>query len=1016
MEDSADDVKPNRNSLGASSADELGDDQLSLNQSSLSRRSRPSPLNIQITRSRESIDFPSESEAQDEEKPTKSRSGSMGLQYNIVVKGEPDNIPEEEGSPDLAVADEQRKTVGFASGDSEEEDRFEDVEETKSPAKLGPKTYSSKLEPTSAYIEEARAFPTSATLPSYLDRSATEDYDNTPPLSTRTKAIEEIEEDIVRYCQEHQCLYEDDDFPARPSSLYTDTNAVPEYDSELGCERWLRPQEFSENPVLYVNGVSPGDVEQGSLGDCWLLGALCTLSTKPDLLDRLFVNTEHMLTCGFVTCQFFKNGEWKQVIVDTRLPYNGSYGAPIYAHCNDPNEVWLPLLEKAYAKLHHNYQALHGGSMVEALVDLTSETSEKYNLRDLETTRMIESGEFWELMLKYYRMGCLMGCSNATKEADADDGEAAGIDGIMSNHAYGILEVRDIENLQLLRIRNPWGKGEWKGTFADEEEEWDRHPGLKEKLNYQFGNDGTWWMTFSDWVTHYNKLYVCRIFPERWQKYSIDGRWDGKTAGGAPPIDIDHEDDVAEHLLPDSDDKWFNNPQYRITVTRRTQLFVSLMQADEKLSKKPYLPVNFLILKTKDKKNRIWEKDKNDVVIEAATGLQRLAQREITKEIFLEPGEGRKYGHFVIIPNLEIEGRKLESEAAKGKKVNRPFWLRIFAQNPVDVVELSETIEVTVNGEWTEHTGGGRRALKTGKDNPLWCKNPQYFLNIRTHTILKILLKKNGKSKRARESNCGIVICRAQLRQAQRKLLTQTVGRKLQATSNKAEMLTLDMLERKLQILPLEWWKESYYNFDDTSCLFLRLEPSMGPYLVTPTLSTEKVAAQFSLSVFSNQAVSLERLEDSKNLALSGAWTKETAGGSHLHERPYEDNVKGQTWKDNPKYLLKFNTHGPIKAKITISRAESHWSWKIARDHVACMMGLYIFPGSTSKVDCSLRLNQGSVFLPMNELTEIFEQIENLPDGFLLMPTTYEPKVTGPFVLSVSSDIEFSLTPLHEAA
>jgi hypothetical protein len=42
-----------------------------------------------------------------------------------------------------------------------------------------------------------------------------------------------------------------------------------------------------------------------------------------------------------------------------------------------------------------------------------------------------------------------------------DDGghktEGAGQTGILFNHAYGILEVRDIDGLQLIRIRNPWG-------------------------------------------------------------------------------------------------------------------------------------------------------------------------------------------------------------------------------------------------------------------------------------------------------------------------------------------------------------------------------------------------------------------------------------------------------------------------------------------------------------------------------------------------------------------------------
>lgn len=32
-----------------------------------------------------------------------------------------------------------------------------------------------------------------------------------------------------------------------------------------------------------------------------------------------------------------------------------------FAQCNDENETWLPLLEKAYAKAHGDYTAIEGG-------------------------------------------------------------------------------------------------------------------------------------------------------------------------------------------------------------------------------------------------------------------------------------------------------------------------------------------------------------------------------------------------------------------------------------------------------------------------------------------------------------------------------------------------------------------------------------------------------------------------------------------------------------------------------
>eukprot|EP00358_Blepharisma_japonicum_P003985 CAMPEP_0202954634 /NCGR_PEP_ID=MMETSP1395-20130829/50989_1 /ASSEMBLY_ACC=CAM_ASM_000871 /TAXON_ID=5961 /ORGANISM="Blepharisma japonicum, Strain Stock R1072" /LENGTH=283 /DNA_ID=CAMNT_0049670317 /DNA_START=1094 /DNA_END=1945 /DNA_ORIENTATION=- len=283
------------------------------------------------------------------------------------------------------------------------------------------------------------------------------------------------------------------------------------------------------------------------------------------------------------------------------------------------------------------------------------------------------------------------------------------------------MDVRDIpkpQPLKLIRIRNPWGEGEWKGTFADEDEEWDKHRGLKDELNYEFGKDGTWWMAYDDWKKHFNRLYVCRMFPEKWQKYSIDGKWEGKTAGGPPPIQIDRDEELAQHIKMDSDDKWFNNPQYRVTVKKKTHVFISLMQADQKLSEKPYLPCNFLVIKTIDKKNRIWEKDQDDVVASAAEGLQRFAQREITKDLVLEPPEGKKEAHYIIVPYLEIDGKKLEAETSKKSK-GRMFWLRLFSSQSIEVLELPETYEIIEKGEWAEKTAGGRRTLRNGRDNPL---------------------------------------------------------------------------------------------------------------------------------------------------------------------------------------------------------------------------------------------------------------------------------------------------------
>lgn len=45
------------------------------------------------------------------------------------------------------------------------------------------------------------------------------------------------------------------------------------------------------------------------------------------------------------------------------------------------------------------------------------------------------------------------------------------------------------------------------------------------------------------------------------------------------------------------------------------------MQEDEKISKRPYIPVNFLVVRTKSKRDRLWEVDKDDIVMEAGVGI-----------------------------------------------------------------------------------------------------------------------------------------------------------------------------------------------------------------------------------------------------------------------------------------------------------------------------------------------------------------------------------------------------------
>lgn len=54
---------------------------------------------------------------------------------------------------------------------------------------------------------------------------------------------------------------------------------------------------------------------------------------------------------------------------------------------------------------------------------------------------------------------------------------------------------------------------------------------------------------------------------------------------------------------------------------------------------------------------------------------------------------------------------------------------------------------------------------------------------------------------------------------------------------------------------------------------------------------------------------------------------------------------------------------------------------------------------------------EGTKFVPWNEISEEIV-LEGLQDGYFIMCSTYEPGKQGPFILSLSTDVEFQLKPL----
>ncbi|CAG8689342.1 15808_t:CDS:2, partial [Racocetra fulgida] len=100
------------------------------------------------------------------------------------------------------------------------------------------------------------------------------------------------------------------------------------------------------------------------------------------------------------------------------------------------------------------------------------------------------------------------------------DKDIKDLKGTISGHAYSILRTAETDDgIKLLQIRNPWGTAEWNGAWSDGSKEWT--PERMIQLNHRFGDDGTFWMCYDDFLNYWDMIDKCRLFDSRKFKLSL---------------------------------------------------------------------------------------------------------------------------------------------------------------------------------------------------------------------------------------------------------------------------------------------------------------------------------------------------------------------------------------------------------------------------------------------------------------------------------------------------------------
>ena len=101
--------------------------------------------------------------------------------------------------------------------------------------------------------------------------------------------------------------------------------------------------------------------------------------------------TQEVNKAGIYMVRFYINGQDTPVIVDDYLPVKED-GSLAFASCRD-GELWVSILEKAWAKLHGTYARTEGGLPCFACSHLVGVPSESFLHDDIEDVE-----DFWDLL------------------------------------------------------------------------------------------------------------------------------------------------------------------------------------------------------------------------------------------------------------------------------------------------------------------------------------------------------------------------------------------------------------------------------------------------------------------------------------------------------------------------------------------------------------------------------------------------------------------------------------------
>lgn len=195
---------------------------------------------------------------------------------------------------------------------------------------------------------------------------------------------------------------------------------------------------FSAKP-LFANGPQYSDAIQGSVGDCYFIAALASLTNSDAGVIRQMIAP---MGDGTYAVRFFRNGLEYYVRADAQLPVSGT-GALVYAGLSCDGETWVALAEKAYAQFRtgaNTYASLANGSTDVVYKEVT-------NVGTAWVSSSLSPDSVASFISDNLQAGHALSAGSFVGATFP----------IVGSHAYAVQSVQNVDGQWYVTVYNPWG-------------------------------------------------------------------------------------------------------------------------------------------------------------------------------------------------------------------------------------------------------------------------------------------------------------------------------------------------------------------------------------------------------------------------------------------------------------------------------------------------------------------------------------------------------------------------------